>query len=74
MTKRPNDNTPPPPGGRAAERLREFEAARGITPLEPTTQETPEAAQTEAAPEPVPEKTSDPEGRTRCSGQPPPSS
>lgn len=26
--KRPGDDRPPPPGGRAAERLREFEAAR----------------------------------------------
>jgi hypothetical protein len=28
MTKRPGDNTPEPPGGRAAERLKMFEDAR----------------------------------------------
>ncbi len=28
MTRRPGDKTPPPPGGRAAERLRMFEQAR----------------------------------------------
>ena len=28
MTRRPGDKTPPPPGGRAAERLRQFEQAR----------------------------------------------
>lgn len=30
MTQRKDDHTPPPPGGRAAERLRQFEEARGI--------------------------------------------
>jgi hypothetical protein len=30
MTKRKGDQTPPPSGGRAAERLRQFEEARGI--------------------------------------------
>lgn len=28
MIRRPGDTTPPPPGGRAAERLRMFEEAR----------------------------------------------
>lgn len=28
MTKQPKDKTPPPPGGRAAERLRMFQDAR----------------------------------------------
>ena len=32
MTKRKGDSTPTPPGGRAAERLREFERARGLEP------------------------------------------
>jgi hypothetical protein len=32
MTKNKDDRTPPPPGGRAAERLREFERARGLEP------------------------------------------
>jgi hypothetical protein len=32
MTARKEDSTPPPPGGRAAERLREFEEARGLRP------------------------------------------
>ena len=32
MTKRPDDNTPDKPGGRAADRLREFERARGLGP------------------------------------------
>jgi hypothetical protein len=31
--KRPGDNTPDPPGGRAAERLKQFEDAR-LTPEE----------------------------------------
>jgi len=31
MTERPGDDQPPPPGGRAAERLRQFEASRGLT-------------------------------------------
>lgn len=31
MTKRLNDATPEPPGGRAAERLRMFQVARGIS-------------------------------------------
>lgn len=37
MTKIKDDSTPVPPGGRAAERLREFERARGLEPeqLEP---------------------------------------
>ena len=30
MTRRPGDTTPEPPGGRAAERLRMFEDARGV--------------------------------------------
>jgi len=30
MTKRRGDPTPTPPGGRSAERLREFERARGL--------------------------------------------
>ena len=30
MTKRKGDDTQPPPGGRAAERLRQFEEARGL--------------------------------------------
>ena len=32
MTGRKQDATPPPPGGRAAERLRQFEEARGLRP------------------------------------------
>ena len=35
MVKRRGDKTPEPPGGRAAERLRMFEEARGIVPKEP---------------------------------------
>jgi len=31
MTRRPGDTTPEPPGGRAAERLRMFQEARGQT-------------------------------------------
>lgn len=31
MTQRKDDQTPRSPGGRAAERLRQFEEARGIT-------------------------------------------
>ena len=30
MTKRKDDDTQPPSGGRAAERLRQFEEARGL--------------------------------------------
>jgi hypothetical protein len=32
VTKIKDDSTPVPPGGRAAERLREFERARGLEP------------------------------------------
>jgi hypothetical protein len=32
MTKQKDDHTPIPPGGRAAERLREFERSRGLEP------------------------------------------
>ena len=32
MTRRPGDKTPEPPGGRAAQRLRMFEEARGRPP------------------------------------------
>ena len=38
MVRRPGDKTPEPPGGRAAERLRMFELARGraeTTPDQP---------------------------------------
>ncbi|TDD75075.1 hypothetical protein [Actinomadura rubrisoli] len=35
MVRRPDDAAPEPPGGRAAERLREFEAARFPEPEEP---------------------------------------
>lgn len=31
MVKRPDDKTPPPPGGRVAERRRMYESARGLT-------------------------------------------
>ena len=31
MVKRPDDKTPPPPGGRVAERKRLYESARGLT-------------------------------------------
>jgi hypothetical protein len=31
MVRRPGDTTPDPPGGRAAERLRMYEEARGVT-------------------------------------------
>ena len=34
MPARPGDNDPDPPGGRAAERRREFEQARGLAPEE----------------------------------------
>jgi hypothetical protein len=30
MVRRPGDTTPDPPGGRAAERLRMYEEARGV--------------------------------------------
>jgi len=39
MVRRPGDKTPEPPGGRAAERLRMFELARGraeTTPDQPS--------------------------------------
>jgi hypothetical protein len=36
MVKRRGDQTPEPPGGRAAERLRMFEQARGLLPEEDT--------------------------------------
>ena len=36
MPARPGDNDPDPPGGRAAERRREFEQARGLAPEEMT--------------------------------------
>ena len=36
MPTRPGDNDPDPPGGRAAERRREFEQARGLAPEEMT--------------------------------------
>jgi hypothetical protein len=36
MVKRRGDQTPEPPGGRAAERLRMFEQARGLVPEEDT--------------------------------------
>ncbi len=35
MVGRKNDPTPSPPGGRAAERLRQFEQARGLEPSQP---------------------------------------
>ena len=35
MVRRKNDPTPVPPGGRAAERLRQFEQARGLEPSQP---------------------------------------
>ena len=31
MVKRPDDKTPPPPGGRVAERKRMYESARALT-------------------------------------------
>lgn len=34
MVKRRGDKTPDPPGGRAAERLRMFEEARGLRPTQ----------------------------------------
>jgi hypothetical protein len=50
MTKRKDDETPDPPGGRAAERLREFEESRAqrssdedpLKPEEPS-EESPQA-------------------------------
>ena len=36
MVKRRRDQTPEPPGGRAAERLRMFEESRGLVPEENT--------------------------------------
>ncbi|HET9600409.1 MAG TPA: hypothetical protein VFP08_02420 [Acidimicrobiales bacterium] len=36
MPTRPGDHDPDPPGGRAAERRREFEQARGLAPEEMT--------------------------------------
>jgi hypothetical protein len=41
MTKRKDDSNPAPPGGRAAERLREFERARGLEPEQPETDKKP---------------------------------
>jgi hypothetical protein len=40
MVKRRGDKTPEPPGGRAAERLRMFEEARGLTPEQPAKKKT----------------------------------
>jgi hypothetical protein len=54
MTKRPDDETPEPPGGRAAERLREFIAARfpeGERPELPVDDATDEDAPIEGAAE-----------------------
>jgi hypothetical protein len=52
MTKRKDDSTPAPPGGRAAERLREFERARGLEPEQPET-ERPETEQPETDKKPT---------------------
>jgi hypothetical protein len=35
VTRKPGDTSSDEDGGRAAERLREFERARGLTPVEP---------------------------------------
>ena len=46
MTRRPDDNEPEPPGGRAAERLREFIAQRfprGLRPAESAREEAADA-------------------------------
>jgi hypothetical protein len=44
MVRRPDDETPEPPGGRAAARLREFQAARA-----PVAEEAAEAPAEDAA-------------------------
>jgi len=58
MTKRKDDTRPAPPGGRAAERLREFERARGLEPeqLKKGTKPTPKGAGESADAPPEPEK------------------
>jgi hypothetical protein len=62
MVGRKNDPTPSPPGGRAAERLRQFEQARGLEPSQPAvparkkgpgTEEGQEKAETPARPSPA---------------------
>ena len=47
MTKRKDDNTQPPSGGRAAERLRQFEEARGLRKPGKPVEESGEAAKPE---------------------------
>lgn len=49
MTKRKEDDTPPRPGGRAAERLRQFEEARGLRkPGQPAKKKHPQREEPEA--------------------------
>ena len=45
MVKRTGDTEPEPPGGRAAERLRQFERARGCDPADPSqgTEQSPDS-------------------------------
>jgi hypothetical protein len=51
MTRKPGDPTPEPPGGRAAERLKQFEDARGedinppIAPKKRETVKSPKASE-----------------------------
>jgi hypothetical protein len=46
MTKRKDDSNRDPPGGRAAERLREFERARGLKPEQPERDKKPTSSDT----------------------------
>jgi hypothetical protein len=52
IMKKPGDNRPDPPGGRAAERLREFEEAR----LPPKERELRKGAETGKRKRPLPNK------------------
>lgn len=51
MTKRKDDSTQAPPGGRAAERLREFERARGLEPEQLKKGKKPAAGSADEAPD-----------------------
>jgi hypothetical protein len=70
MPRRPGDTGPEPPGGRAAERLREFTEQRfpGETPAPLP----PEHEQDEAKPATAKAKTSKKTSRTRKSDEPTP--
>ncbi len=49
--RRPGDQTPDPPGGRAAERMRDFVQRRQPGGIGPVTDETPAPAAPDCAPE-----------------------